>query len=306
MDGHRIYGVIVTYNRKELLLKNLLALNNQTRKLDKIVVVDNHSSDGTYDYIKSNLSTMDNIEYIYLEDNIGGAGGFYTGIKYAYESLADWIYVMDDDGRPYNSLTIEELIKKIDCMNLSSEEMIIANSLVVCKEGELTFRNKNVKTVDEIVKTSTNGIIYNKTQLFNGSLFSNGLVKKIGFPNKDFFIKGDEVDFRRRAVNEKALLFTVVDSLYFHPDFPEVELKFLGIKKYHICIESPWKEYYTVRNTTYSLYQYNKKIKAYLFYLKRVISAKKIKMKNLDEVLTMMKKGFLDGKKGNLGATVRP
>ena len=297
-------GVIVTYNRRELLLKNLTSLQKQSATLDRIIIIDNHSNDETFEFISSKVD-MHCIDYVYLPDNIGGAGGFYTGIKKAYEDGADWIYVMDDDGRPYNNATLEVLFSKVGELKLDPAGKYIVNSLVICDEQTLTFRNKGYKYRDDLIPLIKNGVIKDKTQLFNGSLFSRGLVEEIGFPNKDFFIKGDEVDYRRRAVEANAELYTVADSLYYHPEAKESELTFLW-KKYHISIESPWKEYYSVRNATFSLRQHRKNISALKYYIKRYISAKKIGGKDLQETLIMMKKGYSDGKKGKLGATIRP
>ncbi|MFR7619800.1 MAG: glycosyltransferase [Blautia sp.] len=45
-------AVIVTYNRKELLSQNIEMLLKQTMTVDSIIIVDNCSSDGTYEYLK--------------------------------------------------------------------------------------------------------------------------------------------------------------------------------------------------------------------------------------------------------------
>lgn len=45
-----ISAVIVTYNRKELLAKNIEMLLIQTREIDKILYYRNCSTDGTYEY----------------------------------------------------------------------------------------------------------------------------------------------------------------------------------------------------------------------------------------------------------------
>ena len=75
-------GVVVTYNRKELLLENLKMLVAQTVLLDKIIIVDNHGTDGTRDFLEENhCFENDTIQYVYLPENIGGAGGFETGAK---------------------------------------------------------------------------------------------------------------------------------------------------------------------------------------------------------------------------------
>jgi GT2 family glycosyltransferase len=42
-----VAAVVVTYNRKELLIECLEALRNQTHKPDAIFIIDNKSDDGT-------------------------------------------------------------------------------------------------------------------------------------------------------------------------------------------------------------------------------------------------------------------
>ena len=47
-----VSAVIVTYNRKKLLYENIKMLLCQTYKIDKIYVVDNCSTDGTYEFLR--------------------------------------------------------------------------------------------------------------------------------------------------------------------------------------------------------------------------------------------------------------
>lgn len=49
------------------------------------------------------------IDYKILPENIGGSGGFYEGIRIAYDMGYEFIWLMDDDGRPKNNLTFEEI-----------------------------------------------------------------------------------------------------------------------------------------------------------------------------------------------------
>ena len=70
--------IIVTYNRKDLLLENLRMTLSQTLNIDKVIIVDNHGEDNTKEYLMKNKVDFSKIIYLYLKDNIGGAGGFYT------------------------------------------------------------------------------------------------------------------------------------------------------------------------------------------------------------------------------------
>jgi len=77
-----VAAVVVTYNRKSLLMRCLLALLRQTRPLQKIIVVDNASTDGTREELaQEGYLDESAIEYVRLEHNTGGAGGFHTGAQ---------------------------------------------------------------------------------------------------------------------------------------------------------------------------------------------------------------------------------
>ena len=49
----KVAVIVVTYNRKELLIENINALLKQTYKNLDILVIDNHSTDGTKMAIQS-------------------------------------------------------------------------------------------------------------------------------------------------------------------------------------------------------------------------------------------------------------
>ncbi|MGN0248326.1 MAG: glycosyltransferase, partial [Lachnospiraceae bacterium] len=109
-----VYAVIVTYNRKKMLTKCLDAVLNQTRLVNTIIIIDNNSTDQTEDYLRQNgYLKKEQIQYVKLAENIGGAGGFYEGMKLARENAADWIWIMDDDVIP-DKTCLEELLKAKD------------------------------------------------------------------------------------------------------------------------------------------------------------------------------------------------
>jgi GT2 family glycosyltransferase len=93
----RLCAVVVTFNRRaqiETTVRRLLA-----EELDHLVVVDNGSTDGTRDW----LAGIDDPRLVTLlpDRNLGGAGGFETGMRHAVRRFdPDWMVVMDDDARP--------------------------------------------------------------------------------------------------------------------------------------------------------------------------------------------------------------
>lgn len=299
-------AVIVTYNRKELLSQNIEMLLKQTMTVDSIIIVDNCSSDGTYEYLKNCGWTTEPFLYLKTETNIGGAGGFYTGVKAAYEAGADWIVLMDDDGRMADEHTMEILYRaarKLYDEN-RGERKLFVNALV--QKGELlSFKIDHMYTVVEAMMAAKNGLIEGAANPFNGTLISRELVSDIGYPKKEFFIKGDEVDYKQRALDAGAYVGTVTEAKYIHPRPETVEKTVLGVKV-PFFVEAPWKEYYAARNFTY-MYKLQEWYKGILFELifVKLLAVISLKCKKM-ETIKMLFKGVYDGRKGNLGVKVKP
>ena len=96
-----VAAVVVTFNRKELLCECLDALLAQTFPVSRIVLVDNASTDGTYELLAEKGYLERGIfDYFRLPINSGGAGGFHEGVKRAYEAGFDWLWLMDADVEP--------------------------------------------------------------------------------------------------------------------------------------------------------------------------------------------------------------
>jgi GT2 family glycosyltransferase len=96
-----VVAVVVTYNRREMLVQCLEALARQTRPVDGVVLVDNASSDGTLEYVTaSRVGARVPLWYVRLRRNGGGAEGFHYGVREALAHDCEWLWLMDDDCEP--------------------------------------------------------------------------------------------------------------------------------------------------------------------------------------------------------------
>ena len=219
MDKKSICAVVVTYNRKKLLLRCLQALEQQSYLLDHIVIVNNASTDGTVDFLeKQGYLENPRVTLLDLSENQGGAGGFHAGIQFAYEQGYDYIWLMDDDGYPEinclkelasylsNNSYIGPVVIDSKTKEKLSFSIRLPNSLVVFDTYD-SLRNfeKNNKTIQKLILP------------FNGTLMSRELISKIGLPFKDYFIWGDEKEYTLRMEKAGANIFTVVNSIFYHP-----------------------------------------------------------------------------------------
>ena len=83
-DKNNVLAVVVTYNRKQLLLECIEALQKLEETKCDILIVNNASTDDTEETVKAMAS--DTLLYVNTGANLGGAGGFNYGIKYAVEN----------------------------------------------------------------------------------------------------------------------------------------------------------------------------------------------------------------------------
>ena len=169
----------------------------------------------------------------------------------------------------------------------------------------MSFKMGTKYTVKQAVESARNGILEWEANPFNGTMVSRELIAAIGYPNREFFIKGDEVDYKQRTLDAGGYIATVIDARYFHPRPDTKEKSVLG-KKVPFFVEAPWKEYYAARNFTY-MYKSKGWYKAIAFELifVKLLAIFSMKCKKVSTI-RMLLRGVGDGWKGKLGATIRP
>lgn len=206
-----IAAVVVTYNRKELLIKSIESLLAQTcaDRLE-IIVIDNASTDGTKGTIQKLIDDQ-KIIYINTGTNIGGAGGFNLGMRRAVELGYDYIWVMDDDCLPYP----DALEKLIAADTILGGDYGWLSSKCLWKDGSLCKMNIQRSTPFSDIKSFENTIIPAQLASFVSLFVKAGIIKQYGLPIKDFFIWSDDWEFTRRVSFEEKC-FVVTDSRVVH------------------------------------------------------------------------------------------
>lgn len=238
-------AVVVTYNRKDLLRRALSAHTAQTRQPARLLVVDNASTDGTREMLKTEgwLDRPD-VELLPLPVNTGGAGGFYSGIKRAYELGADWIWVMDDDCIPAPD-ALERLIYSLEgSLKPNKENVGFFASRVLWKDGSPCLMNI---PVPHHLWLEPHAISSNLTRISSSSfvsmLINRRAIKEVGLPVKEFFIWFDDSEYSRR-ISEKMPCYLVSDSIVFH-ETPE---NIAPLDLTQLTEKCAWKFHYGIRN----------------------------------------------------------
>ena len=195
---NNVVAVVVTYNRLELLKKCIGSLENQLYSCD-IMVIDNHSTDGTDLWVQDYMADGHSILYFNTGANIGGAGGFNYGMRKAAELGYDYVWIMDDDCIPYPD-SLEKLMEA-DSFLGGGEKYGFLSSMVLWKDGSPCVMNKQKFSRQTAPDSSyeENGLKLITQATFVSLLIPVNTIIKAGLPVKEFFIWGDDIEYTRRV-----------------------------------------------------------------------------------------------------------
>lgn len=211
---NKVAAVVVTYNRVTLLKQCISALFQQTVDCD-VLLVDNASTDGTAEWVKEN--EMPRLHYRSTGANIGGAGGFNFGMRWAVEAGYEYVWIMDDDCLP-NPDALQKLLEADGVLG-GPENYGFLSSAVLWTDG--TGCRMNRQKMDRRCRESEGlrqqGIVRVVQATFVSLLFPAKVIRRVGLPIKDFFIWGDDVEYTRRlSLRAKIPCYMVRGSRVIH------------------------------------------------------------------------------------------
>jgi len=327
-----VCAVVVTYNRKELLLECLEALRKQTRPLDAIYLIDNASTDNTPELLKEkgyiqelppkeldnpwekefemrNSTDGQNIKlyYVRMHENTGSSGGFYEGVKRAYEKGYDWLWLMDDDAEPKKD-ALEKLAVYFNKENISA---LACN--VIFPSGEICYIHRgyiDLRKIYPLIQKPLEKGKYKKLveeidiASFVGILVNRKVIEKIGYPKKEFFIHHDDVEYCIR-LRKLGKILLIPDSIIIHKEVAKKGIPkiFLDRKSLRVSYNKFWLTYYGRRNLVWLGKKYStSKLNFYLGMLKTLIRSvigvilfDDNKLKRIKLIVS----AYIDGLKGN-------
>lgn len=194
---NEVSAVISAWNRRDDLRENLAALVKQTVPFKEIIVVDNHSTDGSVEMVKEDFPSVRLIE---LPDSSKGAcETFNIGFKAAQYEL---VLILDDD------VVVPEdwLERAIAKMNGEPETTAMVSATVVepgMPDDYLSDPEVNIERY---------------TATFRGcaTLVKREVLERAGYYDERFFIYGNERDLAARVLTLGFRIKIVPDLRVFH------------------------------------------------------------------------------------------
>lgn len=221
MTERKVVLVLVTFNRLEILKKNLSYIERQAKKPDFVVIVNNGSTDGTYNFLK----TKPEFYIINQKENLGFGAGLAAGVRYAKNNLnPEYFWLMDDDSFPTPKV-LSFLFKNAQKINLN---------------GALGLTGFELKRGIPREVNAGNRITEVSFILVDNSLVSRSAFDSVGNFRDDLFMMCEDYDFCLR-LKKRGLFVGVVQSVEV-----KVDRKHLGSQPNSQGII--WRGYYHSRN----------------------------------------------------------
>jgi rhamnopyranosyl-N-acetylglucosaminyl-diphospho-decaprenol beta-1,3/1,4-galactofuranosyltransferase len=248
-----VCAVVVTYNRRELLRECVVALRNQIRTPEQVLVVDNASTDGTVEMLREEFSGL---EVLQLPTNQGAAAGFHSGMKRAYEAGFDWLWLMDDDGFAAPD-SLAALLKEKD-YGFKGSLLLARNANTTAAFPYPLPERGFTSEAEAIVAAYPDGRIPGFLHPYNGCLVSRAVIERIGLPLKSLLMWGDETEYFLRSKRAGIKSGTVLDSRFFHPENRQKckEVRIMGKTFALLYAEDREKFSLVVRNQAYIYTRY--------------------------------------------------
>jgi len=202
--GHRVCALIITYNRKDLLVECLNAILAQTRPPDRIIVVDNASTDGTAAHLRHcGLLDRPELALLRLEVNCGPAGGFHAGFRAFQQSDCQLMWAMDDDVVA-DPTALEALLRAHDF--ILAEDGPPGYLVSIARSPEGAMMNTPQPDLRQINGTYADwnrflskGLVKLRKSTFVSILLPRQTLCAVGMPHPDFFMWGEDIDYTLRV-----------------------------------------------------------------------------------------------------------
>lgn len=212
MTEPRVVAVVVAWNRRDLLGRNLDGLAAQTRPCDAVVVVDNASTDDSAAVASAHPVVT---EVVRMPTNTGGAGGFAAGIARAVvRHAADLVWIMDDDTVP----TPGALAALLSARERFGGGVALCASRADWTDGREhpmnTPRERVGLTPAQRAAAAAIGARQVRSASFVSILLDAAAVRAEGLPRADFFLWNDDFEYTARLLRGRVGLYVPASRVH--------------------------------------------------------------------------------------------
>jgi len=217
----RVTIVIVTWNKKADVLALLDALATMEYQNVRVVVVDNASTDGTVQAIRSHPLQVTLLEN---RENLGGTGGFNTGLRHLlHHGRQEYIWLLDNDAM----ITPTTLTHLVAAMEHDPDIGVAGSRIMAPEKPDLMVELGGFVDWNHAIwlphlryrpaaETKPGSIVTVDYVAACSALVRESALRQVGIMDERFFLHWDDIDFCLRFREQGFRVAAVSDSVIFH------------------------------------------------------------------------------------------
>jgi len=215
----KVSVIVINYNGGDFVKDCLQALEKQSLREFETLIVDNGSTDGSRDEIKTFLKgspLSSHAKLIPLKMNLGFAGGNGEGLKHAD---GEYIALLNNDAVPDEGW-LEELVNGMDAnpgVGICASKLIIyGNGIIDSAADGFSTCLKGFKRGEGEASSMFNHGEYVFGACAGAALYRRKMIEEIGFFDEDFFLIHEDTDLNFRAQLYGWKVWYVPTAIVYH------------------------------------------------------------------------------------------
>lgn len=228
----KVFAIILNYNGGAQVLNALRALYRSDYKNFEVVLVDNASTDGSFEEARRLFPAA---HAVHNSDNLGFARGMNLGIRFALTQGADYVWLLNNDAW-VESETLPRLMEAAE----SEGERAIFSPLILNSLAQIWFAGgtvdwRRMRTFHSVPRQELeDGKPYESEYLTGCALLiPAGAIREVGLLDEGYFLYYEDADFSLRAKNKGYTLRIMPHAIVRH---------------HEQSVNNPTKTYWLVRS----------------------------------------------------------
>lgn len=249
----KIFIVILNYNGKDVIKNCLTSVFKNDYPNFEVVVVDNNSSDGSFETAKTGFSKA---TFIKNGENLGYSAGNNVGIRFALERMADYVLLLNND----TEVEKDFLTKLADVAEKNEKNGIVSPVIFNGHTRQVWFSGGEISwlTMKAVHTQKTLDKNYYETGFATGCamLVRTAVFKEVGLLDEDYFLYWEDADFSWRAKKAGFKIIVVAGSWVYHFEKSKAKLKqktywlvisgLIFFQKHTPLLLRPWIKFYVL------------------------------------------------------------
>lgn len=218
--NHKVAIIICNYNKREYVLQCIKSVMDLAFQKYDLYVVDNASTDGSAEVIEEVYGEKVNL--IRNKENLGGSGGFNTGMRAALEKGYKYIYLLDND-----VILEEQALTELYNYMEDHDDVGVAGSLLYSMDNptEIQEMGAEIDWDNFYIKPKFKGNLENETIPLAiecdyvpacSMLVRSEAIKKAGLMGEGNFIYWDDIEWGYRIKQHGYRVVAYAKSKVWH------------------------------------------------------------------------------------------